>query len=146
MQPTMIYGVAARGKLLLIATMALATMALAVACGDDDDDGVSEAHQKGVGVACTSRNDCPETAPECLNQFREGYCGVSDCTGDQDCPQGSGCVAHDDGNNYCFLLCHDKPECNYFRPADAESNCTSSVDFVDGSQGSKACVPPSSGD
>ena len=137
----MVNGVAAAGKLLLVASMALA-----VACGDDDDDGASEAQQKGVGDACTSPSDCAETAPECLSQFKSGYCGISDCTGDEDCPQGSACVAHDDGHNYCFLVCREKPDCNHFRPADAESNCVSSIDFVDRQPGSKACVPPSAGD
>jgi len=146
MRRTRVENVAVMGRFLLIATMLIATMALAVACGDDDDDGASEAQQKGVGDACDSNSDCAETAPECLTQFRAGYCGISDCTADEDCPQGSACVAHDDGNNYCFLICGDKPDCNYFRPDDAESNCSSNIDFVDAQPGSKACVPPSSGD
>ncbi|HEY6728967.1 MAG TPA: hypothetical protein VI197_33385 [Polyangiaceae bacterium] len=124
----------------------IVTIALAAACGDDDDEDVSEAHQKGVGIACASNDDCPETAPECLTQFRAGYCGVSDCAGDQDCPQGSACVVHDDGNNYCFLSCSNKPECNYFRPEADAANCSSNIDFVERSRGGKACVPPSSGD
>ena len=117
---------------------------LSAGCGDDDDDdAVSEAHQKGVGDACASQSDCIATAPECLRQFKGGYCGISDCQRDQDCPLGSACVAHEDGQNYCFLVCRDKPECNYFRPVDAESNCSSNIDFVDGQRASKACVPPS---
>jgi hypothetical protein len=76
--------------------------------------------------------------------FKGGYCGVRDCTGDADCPQGSACVAHDDGVNYCFLICNDKPQCNRYRPVTDEANCSSSVDFVDNTSTIKACVPPSS--
>jgi hypothetical protein len=75
--------------------------------------------------------------------FKGGYCGLKGCEADADCPAGSGCVAHDDGENYCFLLCTEKPQCNYTRPPDIESNCVSNIDFVDGQKSSKACVPPS---
>ena len=112
-------------------------------CGDDDDGNFSQALQQGVGDACGSDGDCVESAPECLTNFKGGYCGISDCESDLDCPSGSACIAHDDGTNYCFLICRDKIDCNYFRPADSESNCSSNVDFVDGRNGAKACVPPS---
>ena len=54
---------------------------------------------------------------------------------------------HDDGKNYCFRLCADKPECNLYRSPDTEANCTSKVDYVaaDKDTTGKACVPPSSG-
>ena len=60
-----------------------------------------------------------------------------------DCPLGSSCVAHDDGTNYCFLTCIDKPDCNLTRPVEVEANCSSSITFVDGKTEKKACVPPS---
>ena len=53
-------------------------------------------------------------------------------------------IQHDDGMNYCFRTCVDKPDCNENRDAENESNCSSSVTFVDGANGRKACVPPSS--
>lgn len=112
-------------------------------CGDDDDGGLSQAQQQGVGDACSRNSDCVATAPECLTNFKGGYCGISDCEDDLDCPSGSACIAHDDNVNYCFLVCRDKIDCNYFRPVDSESNCSSNVDFVDGRNGAKACVPPS---
>jgi len=46
--------------------------------------------------------------------------------------------------NYCFRICVDKAECNLNRDVDVEANCSSSVDFVDGKKGAKACIPPSS--
>ena len=115
-----------------------------IACGNDDDNGLTPAQQHGVGAACTKDADCfaGDTALKCLS-FKGGYCGLQGCKADADCPAGSGCVAHDDGNTYCFLLCTDKPQCNYTRPPDIESNCTSKVDFVSGQKDSKACVPPS---
>lgn len=110
------------------------------ACGDDDDDGGTEADKIGVGAVCSVAEDCLD-GQVCL-PFKGGYCGLSGCTGDVDCPQGSACVKHTDGVNYCFRICVDKAECNRNRPVDLESNCSSSVDFVDGKGTLKACVPP----
>ena len=132
--------------------MVVGVLAVAVTCGDpdEDDDPETEADELGVGAACGSNDDCnPEDADtdgeqdqECLPQFKGGYCGLEGCAADEDCPEASRCVAHDDGANYCFRVCVDKAECNVNRPPDAESNCSSNITFVDGG-GGKACVPPS---
>lgn len=126
---------------LVAAVFALSTL---VGCGNDDENGLTPAQQHGVGAACKADSDCfvGEAALKCLS-FKGGYCGLQGCQADADCPAGSGCVAHDDGNTYCFLLCTDKPECNYTRPPEIESNCSSKADFVEGKTGNKACVPPS---
>lgn len=110
-------------------------------CGDDGDDRGSQAMRLGVGAACDSNEDCAETAPECLS-FKGGYCGLADCGDDTDCPQGSKCVTHDDGVNYCFLVCLDKSECNLHRPLTSEANCSANITFVE-NDNVKACVPPS---
>ena len=120
--------------------------ALVVACGGDDS---TEADRLGVGAQCTTSEDCPqpdnETDPalECLSQFKGGYCGLSDCNGDADCPAASACVAHTDGQNYCFRICTDKSECNVNRDPNNESNCSANIDFVGDPGNVKACVPPS---
>ena len=125
-----------------------------VGCGDDDEG--NDADRAGVGAMCQVMDDCQQPDPpcdggpgcfpqQCLTQFTGGYCGIQNCTSNAECPDGSACVAHDDGNNYCFRLCNDKPECNLHRDAANESNCSSSVDFVDPTTQGKACVPPSSG-
>ena len=127
---------------------ALVLLLLPVGCGGPGN----EADRVGVGAACTVDADCPivecdeEPCPElvCLTQFAGGYCGLSDCVDDLGCPVGSSCVAHDDGRNYCFRLCANKPECNLHRGPEVESNCSSSVEWVEPQSG-KACVPPSSG-
>lgn len=117
-------------------------------CGDTDGPG-TEADRVGVGASCITDDDCPQpgdaSAPQqkCLD-FDGGYCGIAECTGNADCPDGSACVAHDDGVNYCFRICLDKKECNLNRDADAESNCSSNIEFVDPKTNVKACVPPSS--
>lgn len=112
-----------------------------IACADDDDG--SEAQRRGVGAACAKDADCEEEGQRCL-PFKGGYCGVASCTSDSECPLGSACVSHDDGTNYCFLTCANKPECNYYRPMEVEANCSSSIDFTDANNGNlKACVPPS---
>jgi hypothetical protein len=123
--------------LLLGALVAL----VAAGCGDDAAD------RLGVGAECTIDDDCyqGDIEQQCLTQFKGGYCGVLNCVNDADCPGSSGCVAHDDGVNYCFRVCIDKAECNRNRSVDNEANCSSSVSFVEGAQGRKACVPPSSG-
>lgn len=106
------------------------------ACGDG-----SEAERRGVGAECSTNDDCTEAGQQCL-AFKGGYCGVRDCVEDTDCPSGSLCVTHDDGVNYCFLVCADKPDCNRNRSADHESNCSSNIVYADQGSG-KACVPPS---
>jgi hypothetical protein len=105
-------------------------------CGNDADD-------LGVGAQCTMNTDCNTDLNQTCLSFKGGYCGMSGCTGDADCPDKSACIAHTDGTNYCFRVCRDKPECNANRAPENESNCSSSVTFVDGAMGRKACVPPS---
>jgi hypothetical protein len=130
----------------MYAIACLTVLGVAAGCGDDG----TEADRIGVGAQCTDSGECESADKEitlvCLTQFTGGYCGLEGCTGDVDCPEGSACVAHDDGNNYCFRVCQDKPECNRNRSPENESNCSANIDFVDEPQERKACVPPSSGD
>lgn len=116
---------------------------LCAACGDDG----TEADRLGVGAQCVDVDlDCDEDTDQiCLTEFKGGYCGIRDCADDLDCPEGSACIAHDSGTNYCFRVCLDKSECNRHRDVDSEANCSSNVVFTDGADGRKACVPPSSG-
>jgi hypothetical protein len=108
--------------------------------------GGSEADDLGIGAQCAATEDCDEEIGlVCLPQFKGGYCGLTPCASDLDCVEDSACVTHDDGVNYCFRTCIDKPDCNENRDLDNEANCSSSAVFVDGAQGRKACVPPSSG-
>jgi hypothetical protein len=103
----------------------------------------SEAIRRGVGEACSANAPCQNQALSCLTQFKGGYCGLSGCQVDGDCPAGSACVIHTDGGRYCFLVCAEKIECNLYRSADSEANCSSNVTFVNDVSGRKACVPPS---
>src|SRR5688572_22016216 len=126
----------------MLRCIVLLVVSVGAACGDDD----TEADRLGVGAQCTSTDQCDEeTMQVCLPQFAGGYCGIQNCVHDEDCPDPSACIAHEDGVNYCFRTCIDKPECNVNRDLENESNCSSSVVFVDGTMGRKACVPPSSG-
>lgn len=122
-----------------LCALAAAASLVAAGCGDDGN----EADRRGVGATCTTAEDCFEMDQSCLEQFKGGYCGVEGCNSSEDCPAGSACVAHTDGSNYCFRLCVDKPECNRHRDEANESNCSSSVDYVDAETTGKACVPPS---
>lgn len=116
-------------------------LAFGLGCGEDDDG--DEAVERGLGAVCTEDTDCRESGQTCLTDFKGGYCGLRGCTASEQCPAGSACVAHDDGNNYCFLICGTKDQCNRSRPPDEEANCESSVTFVSGEKNLKACVPPS---
>ena len=116
-------------------------IAVIEACGDDE----SQADKVGIGAECTDDDDCTEADQTCLTEFKGGYCGKSGCTSNRDCPESSACVAHDNGTNYCFRICTDKAECNRNRTPDVESNCSSSVTFVEDATDVKTCLPPSSG-
>ncbi|HXU02334.1 MAG TPA: hypothetical protein VN903_15315 [Polyangia bacterium] len=120
---------------------ALVVIAVLCSCGD----GTSEAIKRGVGSECSDMVKCSEADQVCLTAFKGGYCGRADCVHDTDCPAGSACVTADNGMNYCFLICADKPDCNVRRSLDNESNCTSSLAFADGTKDRKVCNPPSSG-
>jgi hypothetical protein len=113
----------------------------------------NEADQVGVASICEVDDDCPEvvidgetTQLQCITDFSGGYCSIQGCDSAADCPDGSTCVAHDDGENYCFRECAEKSECNANRPEDDEANCSASFDYADPADddGLKACIPPSS--
>ena len=108
-------------------------------CGDDKSDSL------GIAAECTAATDCnQDVSPPlvCLTHFKGGYCGLSGCTGDADCPSDARCVTHTDAQNYCFRTCVDKSECNANRTTDNEANCSSNITLVGGGN-AKACVPPS---
>jgi hypothetical protein len=114
------------------------TILALVACSDGSAD------QLGVGAQCAATTECDMSLHEVCLAFKGGYCGLQGCTHDTDCPTSSACIAHTDGTNYCFRTCLDKTECNANRDPVNEANCSSSVTFVDPTQGRKTCVPPSS--
>lgn len=115
-----------------------ALLTLTAACNGGAD-------AEGVGSQCSAQEDCADDQ-QCLTAFKGGYCGKEDCTADADCPDGSICVNHDDGKNYCFLTCVEKIDCNSNRDVEEESNCVASFDPVEAENKSiKACIPPSAG-
>jgi hypothetical protein len=114
-----------------------------VACGCGSNQ--NEANRKGIGADCTTTSDCTTSGQVCLTEFKGGYCGLSGCLHDTDCPQGSACVTDDNQTNYCFLVCGTKTDCNLHRSPDDESDCTSSLAFLDGAMSRKVCRPPNSG-
>lgn len=125
-----LWRLALRGLILFFAPVA--------ACSDAND-----ARSLRIGAECTLEAECENPDLTCLSDFRGGYCGQRDCSGDGDCPDGSMCV-DEDGTTYCFLRCTEKSDCNTHRTAANEANCESSVTPVNPANTSKACVPPSS--
>ena len=134
---------------LYLLILLLSLVLVFIACDDDDDGDKNEADEVGVGAQCEDSSDCqqPEDdagpVQECLTNFTGGYCGIKDCTANADCPEGSACVAHTDGVNYCFRQCAEKPECNVNRDPEVEANCSANVEWVEEDTPGKACVPPS---
>jgi hypothetical protein len=129
------------------AVAVVALMFALCACGDDDN-GLTQSDRLGVGAQCSSNDDCLREGDgginlACLPQFKGGYCGLEDCNDNDDCPERSACVAHEDGQRYCFRSCADKPECNVNRSADNEANCSANVEYVEQDTPGKSCVPPS---
>ena len=121
---------------------ALVIVAGICGCGSSQ----SEAIRRGVGSECNANLMCTEVGQVCLTEFAGGYCGVARCVHDADCPAGSACVIDsDNGMNYCFLICNLKTDCNPKRSAADESDCVSSLTFVDGAMNRKVCRPPLSG-
>jgi hypothetical protein len=124
---------------LLPICVAASSMLSAASCGDDN-----ESDRVGIASECTTDADCPRVGDfqlTCLTMFKGGYCGLAGCVEDTDCPLGAACVA-ENGGNYCFRECIEKPECNANRTPDNEANCVSSVAHV-GASNAKVCVPPS---
>jgi hypothetical protein len=124
----------------VVAVACVTVVAISSGCSDEN-----EANRRGIGSACDSGNLCSEKGQVCLTEFAGGYCGVSGCHHDSDCPEGSACVTDDNQVNYCFLTCIEKPDCNLHRSVENEANCTSSLTFVDGAKNLKVCRPPNSG-
>ncbi|MFO7180225.1 MAG: hypothetical protein DIU78_016110 [Pseudomonadota bacterium] len=131
----------------ILSSSCLLTVAFALgasACDDGEELG-TEADRYGVGAACTEDDHCRSPGLRCLDEFKGGYCGLEGCTADADCPDGSACVAHENGETYCFRICLDKAECNLNRRSDDESNCSANITFVEAPKAVKACVPPAGG-
>ncbi len=120
-----------------VVMMAIAAICAVAVCGDDADD-------IGVAAECRSNDDCPsdDDSLQCLTGFKGGYCGLSGCAANSECPEKSFCVTHTDSLNYCFRICTDKAECNANRTVDNEANCSSNITRVEGGT-QKACIPPS---
>ncbi|MDH5717803.1 MAG: hypothetical protein OEZ22_09205 [Spirochaetia bacterium] len=127
-------------------------------CGSGLCDGTEGAASVGIGAECLTNENCQREEAACydseipinlicLTNFSGGYCGAKGCKTNADCPESSICVIHDDGINYCFLICTEKPQCNTYRTSENEANCSASIDYADKSTSktTKACVPPSSG-
>lgn len=115
----------------------------------NDADRVGVAAECNAELACATYQlaDASPTPLTCLTEFSGGYCGIEGCTSSLECPVGSHCVAHTNGINYCFRSCLDKSECNQNRTPENEANCSANFVFATPSDddGSKACIPPSSG-
>ena len=120
--------------------MCALVLAVVSGCGSNQN----AANQAGIGAQCTMTSDCTTAGEICLTEFKGGYCGLTGCLHDTDCPQGSACVT-DNGANFCFLVCNTKTDCNLHRSSENESDCTSSLPFVDGDTNLKVCRPPNSG-
>jgi hypothetical protein len=102
------------------------------------DGGASGGGQGAVGAACNRNADCADDGASCattvsllglLNyELEGGYCTVTGCTADTQCPQGAGCFTLT-GN--CLKKCTNNNQCR----AMDDYQCAN----LDGSQ--NLCVP-----
>lgn len=96
-------------------------VAVAVACGGDDDGGllrrpIDTIGGNEVGSTCAVDEDCgdPTNGAECCTGGKcgpDGWCSPR-CDTDRDCPDGYVCVDHD--GSRCFYTCETDRDC----PAD----------------------------
>jgi len=128
-------------KILFILAVVLLSFTF-ISCGDDDNE--NESDKIGIAGECKTDEDCKTEGLTCLLDFKGGYCGVADCTKNEDCPESSLCVT-ENSKNFCFRSCTDKVECNENRSEDNEANCSGSFDLAsqDDTTKLKACIPPS---
>jgi hypothetical protein len=115
------------------------SLVLVMGCGDDGGDGIPPL---SVGSECTESSECDEdNGQTCLAGFKGGYCGIADCGASDQCPEGSGCALYENGVGYCFRTCVVSADCNDFRSADTEADCSESAPFLDDIADLMACVP-----
>jgi hypothetical protein len=94
----------------------------------------------GIGADCGDANDCSSDL-ECLSAFRGGYCGLSGCLVNDDCPDDALCVVASNGENHCYKPCSTASDCSFCRRDGLLGACTADVSFAeDGTTGS-VCVP-----
>jgi hypothetical protein len=118
-----------------ILTLIIPVLFILQSCGGS----ASDADLDGVGAECINDFDCDqETLLACISKFKGGYCSLPGCTADDDCPDGSICVT-DSGENYCFLVCNNSDDCNFYRDSDSLATC--SLDIVRVGTNNSACVP-----
>jgi len=125
-----------RVSFLFISFLVISVLFVIQAC----DGSASDADLDGVGAMCAEDYDCDqETLLACITKFEGGYCSLPGCTADSDCPDGSICVT-DSGENYCFLVCAQDDDCNFYRDSDSLATCSADIIRV-GTSTSNACVP-----
>jgi hypothetical protein len=108
------------------------------ACGDDSvgTSGVE------LGAECVSSDDCDRSDSQvCLTGFQGGYCGLEDCGASDQCPENSACALHPNGRSYCLRTCVENADCNEFRSAGMETECSDKAPFLDDQPDVLACVP-----
>jgi len=93
----------------------------------------------GIGADCGSADDCTGDL-ECLLDLLGGYCGKSGCGANADCPEGSRCVDHADGSQYCMRSCETETDCTFCRGSDVFATCSSDVDFVEADTSGSVCI------
>lgn len=135
----------------LVLALAVVASSLGLACSDDDPT-PTEAEQLELGAHCMNDAQCDlraegvdsEFRPICLDGFEGGSCGLLRCGMHDECPEGSACIGHDDGFNYCFALCDETADCNRHRADDVAAVCMEGMRSIGPDLGT-VCVPPMSG-
>jgi hypothetical protein len=91
----------------------------------------------GLGASCAVDGDCSGEL-ECVTELTDGYCGVRDCEGPDDCPGDAACVRQG-GISFCAKPCASQSDCSFCRYGD-EYACSDDVTFVGEGSGAH-CLP-----
>ena len=66
--------------------------------------------EAAVGDKCSTSNDCP-TGTVCDTDSPGGYCLVSGCESDEECPEEAVCVFFRKDLSYCLKKCKKNSDC-----------------------------------
>ena len=66
--------------------------------------------EASVGDKCSTSNDCP-SGTVCDTDSPGGYCLVSNCETDEECPEKSTCVFFTKDLSYCLKKCKKNSNC-----------------------------------
>jgi hypothetical protein len=94
----------------------------------------------GVGAACDEDEDCSGDL-SCMLDALGGYCTITGCSGDGDCPSDARCVSWDDTKTYCAVNCDSGSDCSFCRGDELRGKCIGFTPAPGEGDPIQVCVP-----